>query len=97
MDTALSRLNEKQLSRYRDSGNEINLGSEKKYKSSFLWLSNRDPLVIGSDGRYEIRNQTLHKDMGEFIGEGGYEYCKFISPARLLDWYLTDGLFQNNN
>ena len=97
MDTALSRLNEKQLSRYRDSGNEINLGSEKKYKSSFLWLSNRDPLVIGSDGRYEIRNQTLHKDMGEFIGEGGFEYCKFISPARLLDWYLTDGLFQNNN
>ena len=97
MDMALSRLNEKQLNRYQESGNRINLGREKKYNSSFLWLSNRDPLVIKSNGRYEIRNQTLHKDMEEFVGEGGFEYCKFISPARLLDWYLTDGLFQSNN
>ena len=97
VDMALSRLNEKQLNRYQESGNRINLGREKKYNSSFLWLSNRDPLVIGSNGRYEIRNQTLHKDMEEFVGEGGFQYCKFISPARLLDWYLTDGLFQSDN
>tara|TARA_Y100000589_G_scaffold82536_1_gene76433 strand:- start:411 stop:1880 length:1470 start_codon:yes stop_codon:yes gene_type:complete len=96
METAFSKLNDQQLSRYRNSGNRIGIGAEKKYKSNFLWLSNRDPLVIGSNGRYEIQNQTLYKEIGEFIGDGGVNYCKFITPSRLLDWYLTDGLYQNN-
>ena len=97
METALSKLSEQQLNRYRDSGNRIRVAGERKYKSNFLWLSNRDPLVVGSNGSYEIQNQTLYKDIGEFIGDGGMNYCKFISPARLLDWFVTDGLFTDDN
>ena len=93
----LNLLSEDQYQRYLDSGKTLDLAKEKKHSTGIGWLSSRSELIDEEDGEYFVRSQSLYTSINAPKSFSGMTYCKFVTPARLLDWYLVDSLLQESN
>ena len=93
----LNLLSEDQYQRYLDSGKTLDFAKEKKHSTGIGWLSSRSELIDEEDGEYFVRSQSLYTSINAPKSFSGMTYCKFVTPARLLDWYLVDSLLQESN
>ena len=90
-------LTEKQYQRYLDSGKTLDLVKEKKYSTGIGWLSSGSGLIDEESGDYFVTTRSLNTSLDAPKLYSGMTYCKFVTPARLLDWYLVDSLIPDSN
>ena len=90
-------LTEKQYQRYLDSGKTLDLVKEKKYSTGIGWLSSGSGLIDEESGDYFVTTRSLYTSLDAPKLYSGMTYCKFVTPARLLDWYLVDSLIPASN
>jgi len=88
----LGLLSEDQYQRYLHSKNVLGEAKEKKHSTGFGWLSNRSSLIQKGDEGFDPVSHSLYTDLNAPFGLEGMVYCKFLSPARLLEWYTIDAL-----
>ena len=90
-------LTDKQYQRYLDSGKILDIVKEKKNATGIGWLSSGSDLIDEEDGDYFVRTRSLYTNLDAPEPFSGMTYCKLVTPARLLDWYLIDALIPDSN
>jgi len=56
---------------------------------------NREIITQNTTTTFQVSSRALLSPLDFLVKEAaGMLYCKLISPARILEWMLVDGLFQ---
>ena len=90
-------LTDKQYQRYLESGKILDIVKEKKNSTGIGWLSSGSDLIDEEDGDYFVNTRSLYTNLDAPKLFNGMTYCKLVTPARLLDWYLIDSLIPDSN
>ncbi len=79
------------MARYEQVGISIKLVDDDVHTNGLSWSA--ADLNFNSVGDHvEIASPALHTPLSAPFNLGGMYYCKLVSPARFVEWFLTDGL-----
>lgn len=83
------------LDRFTQHGQPIEFLNDTKSTSGITWV-NRQIITKNTTSTYQVSSRALLSPIDFIVPEAaGMLYCKLISPARILEWILVDGLKKN--
>lgn len=83
------------MERFNKSGQPIELMDDIMYTSGITWV-NAGISTKNTTDSWQVASLSLVSSPDFFVSSAaGMLYCKLLSPARVLEWMLVDGLKKN--
>jgi hypothetical protein len=83
------------MDRFNKHGQPIELLDDIMYTSGITWV-NAGISTKNTTDSYQVASLSLVSSPDFFVSAAaGMLYCKLLSPARVLEWMLVDGLKKN--
>jgi len=96
-DFVLKRFNGSKsvMDRFKKNGQPIEFLEDTKFKTGITWVN--FPIVTkNTTDTYQVSSTVLLSPIDFVIpAAAGMLYCKLMSPARILEWIMVDGLKKN--
>ncbi len=85
-------LSAKSRQRFVEKGANFVFEPDEVWGSGIRWASDSLKLKRGADGLARVSSPVLYTDLNAPARFAGMFYCKLLSPARIAEWMLVDGL-----
>lgn len=80
-----------QFQRYNARGKKLVTAEDIQYTAGPSWVASGLSIKIVND-KAVVTSTALHTTLEVPFGLDGMQYCKLLSPARMVEWIMIDSL-----